>query len=412
MQAELAGEQSALAEQRSVGVRLEQEIAEIQASQQSAQARLQAEREQEAARLQSELAATRQAHDEDRRAWLAAHEEQQQALEEQRRAWEAELAAAQDSQQAAQASALEDAARKETELAQIEQELELEREALADERSCWMEQQDRQQAELAEQRERLEQERAELQAERSREEYQPGEGERQDEAPAAEHNSGLGVTGDLLRRFGIASPDDEAAESETAQHADARGAGDGDETASRSAPREEQEEDSIDDYMARLLERLGAKGVSQRPSELEPSRRPAKSASREPKREEAAPEPPKLLRDPSEMTPRAVAAESSRDLSAMRELAILNARAAIDLHERQTLLQRFFSKAFTSFVAVVAAALLFWFYVQGNEASLPLAVLALAAAVAWAWQYLALRRAAAPRSMAGKHADGRQSSAR
>jgi hypothetical protein len=198
----------------------------------------------------------------------------------------------------------------------------------------------------------------------------------------------------LLRRFGIASPDDEAAEPEAAQHADAGGAGDGDETASRPAPRDEHEEDSIDDYMARLLERLGAKGVSQRTSELEPSRRPTKAPTREPERQEAAPEPPKLLRDPSEMAPRAVAAESSRDLSAMRELAILNARAAIDLHERQTLIQRFFSKAFTSFVAIVAAALLFWFYLQGNEASLPLALLALAAAVVWAWQYLALRQAA------------------
>jgi hypothetical protein len=211
-----------------------------------------------------------------------------------------------------------------------------------------------------------------------------------EEAHAPPQGVASSSTADLLSRFRVGASREEPAAHERAEAEEAparRGP-------ATAAPREAaHDEDSIDDYMARLMERLGAKGAAtQQPAAPEAPRRPSTAPQREPEYAEPAPEPARMLRDPSEMTPRAVAPESSSDLLAMRELAILNARAAIDLHERQTLMQRFFSKAFTSFVAAVATVLLIWFYLQGHQMALPLALLALAASVTWGWQYLRLRR--------------------
>jgi hypothetical protein len=42
-------------------------------------------------------------------------------------------------------------------------------------------------------------------------------------------------------------------------------------------------------------------------------------------------------------------------------------------------------------VAMTSAALLFWFFLQGREFTLPFVCLSLITAVVWAWQFVALR---------------------
>jgi hypothetical protein len=110
-----------------------------------------------------------------------------------------------------------------------------------------------------------------------------------------------------------------------------------------------------------------------------------------------------MFKDPSEMAPRAVRAEQSSDISAMRELAIQNARAAIDSHDRRTVRKRGSSKVLTVLVAMTSAALLFWYFLQGRQFTLPLALLSLITAGVWAWQFLSLRRRASRPTAASDH---------
>lgn len=128
-------------------------------------------------------------------------------------------------------------------------------------------------------------------------------------------------------------------------------------------PTDEEEEESIDAYMSRLMDRVRATtGVSRRESYQPPRSQPEEPpqpvprAEQPPAAKQAAPQQPK----PTKMTRRAVAPEKQADLSAMRELANLSAKTAI---HRYAQFQRTFARRAQLLIAsvgLIVGGLLLW----------------------------------------------------
>jgi chromosome segregation ATPase len=153
------------------------------------------------------------------------------------------------------------------------------------------------------------------------------------------------------------------------------------------------EQDTIDAYMAQLMARLGKSGYVP-PQDVAPQ--PPQISNTAPEPEVAAPPaPPRQapkLRDPSEMGRRALPPELATDLSAMRELANLNARAAIDTHARSTLVKAWLSKALVMVLGMVTAGVETWFAMEGNEWAGYFIVPCLMIGIFWGWQYLVMSK--------------------
>ena len=143
-------------------------------------------------------------------------------------------------------------------------------------------------------------------------------------------------------------PDDEADEARPAKFP-VRGKLGVDESAARPAAeptraksKDDEDNDSIDDYMAQLLQRMRSPGGQA----AAPASKPAAGASRTPAEADApaagetatsvpaAAEPPPGRRKPAQMSPMAVAPEKHGDLAAMRELANMSAKTALHKHAR------------------------------------------------------------------------------
>ncbi len=178
------------------------------------------------------------------------------------------------------------------------------------------------------------------------------------------------------------------------------GVPDGAETSSGSGGGEE----SIDDYMARLLERV--RETTSRPAE--PARKP-RSSSPAPAGQTAGPppapeiagaaKPPPLPEapeadsaGPGDMTPRAVAPEKSVDLGAMRDLANFSAQSAIDRHSRKVLSIVATGKLLSATVAlaVSAAILAMWWFLVPNDLMLCTGLAILIIALFWGMQFMLL----------------------
>jgi hypothetical protein len=99
----------------------------------------------------------------------------------------------------------------------------------------------------------------------------------------------------------------------------------------------EHTDESIDDYMARLLKRVRGVSTVRSPAGGEGSAAPGAAAKSDAdciprKSTSPAPEVPAVQEVPARLTRRTAAPELSSDLKAMRELANMTARAAIDKH--------------------------------------------------------------------------------
>ena len=109
-----------------------------------------------------------------------------------------------------------------------------------------------------------------------------------------------------------------------------------------AAQGEHGEEDGLNDYMAQLFQRLGVRNSEMAANSAPPASpsaghvsaptRPAKPAAT-PKREE---KPAQAPFQAGEFKARSVAAERGTDFSALRELANVNARAAVANHQIKT----------------------------------------------------------------------------
>jgi len=157
---------------------------------------------------------------------------------------------------------------------------------------------------------------------------------------------------DVLRKMGsVDLLDDDSPPAEPAEPSPPRPTAAAVPPAPAASPPEDDEE-SIDDYMARLMERV--RSITVGAGEPSPSSRAPQgiegSLSRDASGRSPEANPP--LHEPGKMSPRAVAPERAVDLSAMRELANLSAQTAIDRHSRRKKLHVSRSKLLVSLAAL------------------------------------------------------------
>ena len=150
-------------------------------------------------------------------------------------------------------------------------------------------------------------------------------------------------------------------------------------------PAEGHEEESIDDYMSRLLTRLrgdqdGAQAFKQAVGRTQPqpqtpsneSSRPSQdsnplAASATPTEVQSEPDnrptdAPAANLEPLTLAPRAKAAEMNVDMTAMRELANLSAHTALTRHARSQLSVTMRGRIIFAIAALVIAAALLWLW--------------------------------------------------
>ncbi|HEX7375990.1 MAG TPA: hypothetical protein VF278_02705 [Pirellulales bacterium] len=219
----------------------------------------------------------------------------------------------------------------------------------------------------------------------------PTRSEANDEAVALQAPSlaAPATTADLLSRFGLSPGYDD---SEPPAAGSATEPSEGARQTNGDATPHRDEDDSIDSYMAQLMARLGRAPYS--PPRVDEPQATTVAPTRpdpEPVAPVDAPAEPKL-RDPSEMGRRAPAPERAADLSAMREIANLNARAAIDTHARGNLVKTWLSKAAVMVLGLGAAGAEAWFAVEGNDTASYFIVPCFMVALFWGWQYLAMSK--------------------
>ena len=164
----------------------------------------------------------------------------------------------------------------------------------------------------------------------------------------------------------------------------------------------ETEEESIEEYMNKLMHRVRtstgeSEGASRMPQRSEPSRfarEPSDSAAAAellmPQPVESMPDLPPAPSKPAQ--PRSPAPEKRTDLSALRELANLSAKSAISEHARNTLIHTMYSKLIVTSVALVAGIGLLWMWSRFGACELTLysSLVAIAAAVFWGAEYALL----------------------
>ena len=163
---------------------------------------------------------------------------------------------------------------------------------------------------------------------------------------------------------------------------------------------ETDDEESVDDYMRRLLARVKSTGKDEdraaTPRVLQPKR--TAEAPKQASITEAESSTPKMPAigpercEPVELSPRAVAPENDVNLAAMRELANLSARTAIDSHAKNLMSRSVGGKLMVSIVGLVVGANLTWlWWVKGTEkTALLAAATSLVVGVGWGAQYLVL----------------------
>ncbi|MEN6556808.1 MAG: FHA domain-containing protein [Thermoguttaceae bacterium] len=159
------------------------------------------------------------------------------------------------------------------------------------------------------------------------------------------------------------------------------------------------DEESIDDYMSRLMKRLrSASGDAVAPAYvLSPSQssanasdtaKPLAETERPPISEPSIP----AGAAPVELSPRAVAPERNVDLSALRELANLSAQSAISQHARQMLVHAMYSKLAVMLVALATGTTLLWMWktLGAAQTTFYSALVALLVAIYWGMEYALL----------------------
>jgi len=231
-----------------------------------------------------------------------------------------------------------------------------------------------------------------------------GEADREEDIQFEDPSEGAPESSEaVLRRLGIAASFDHEEEEEeerpghrsphaveTLPHAA--------ETPNVSRAASEEDDESIDDYMARLLDRVRA-GTGQLggPTAYVPSAPPAPAPTPAAPCPAQVADPPPETPDPEpdekkELSPRAVAPERSVNLRAMRDLANQSAQAAIDHHTRRRLLGLAANKLLVAIVALAAGAILLWVWwtKTHDQVTLYAAVAGLAVALIWLGQYVLL----------------------
>ncbi len=333
-------------------------------------------------------------------------EEDRNALAEQRRQWESDRAEAAN-QAEAQAKHLDQ------QLAKIQSE----QQSLQDLREQWRAEQLDAKRQLAQQREELEAHRADLDAERGKFEERCRLWEMQRaESPTPEPTAEIELTPEPQEELEFETPKEgspvdlnevfrrvgakvEATESEEpAKPQIERPSADATRRAAVSPTpnASETEEESIDSYMSRLMERVRPEASPVAAAYVPPSPKPAvpEQPASPPTAETPAAELSQQIkyREPIELPPRTAAPEKRIDLSALRELANLAAKSAINRHSRQLLISTMYSKLAVMLTALAAGAvlLLMWKRFGAWHMTFYSALAALLVALYWGVEYAIL----------------------
>jgi hypothetical protein len=149
---------------------------------------------------------------------------------------------------------------------------------------------------------------------------------------------------------------------------------------------DDDEELSVDEYMSQLMRRVGG-STSQAPSSSRHAPKTAKASGQpaEPDHAQASSPPP---RKPVRRKPPGPAPERT-GFAAMRELANVSARSAVDQHARRQMVAISRSKLVVAITATVAGMSLLWLWTTHAPIGVTLlaAIVSLAIAVLWALQY-------------------------
>ena len=219
---------------------------------------------------------------------------------------------------------------------------------------------------------------------------------------------------EVLRRAGLTpSFDEEGADEQWSTSPGPIDRGDrGTPETSGSPPKpDEDQEESIDDYMTRLFDRVRettgrARETAALRGSLETAadRQPTPPSDSEPTGPTFGrcppPGPPAAAITPRklpERAPRAVAPEKSVDLAAMRELANSSAQAAISHHARRKLIGRVAGKLLVALAALATGVILvgIWWLGSANILTLCAAGASLLVGLGWGVECILLRRRAA-----------------
>ena len=168
----------------------------------------------------------------------------------------------------------------------------------------------------------------------------------------------------------------------------------------------EGNEESIDDYMARLMQRVRGTGGLTEPSAFRgpspaasPAPEPPRAAEKNPVQEKPIETPvetpiftPRPRREEVDAGPRAVAPERHSGLSAMRELANLSAQNALSNHARRQMIVSIRTKLVTMGMGLLAGGALLWLWRRpgANVMTLYAAAASFVVALVWGIQYAAM----------------------
>lgn len=216
-----------------------------------------------------------------------------------------------------------------------------------------------------------------------------------DQAEAAPATPVVGSPADALatlQRLGLApAPSDEEPLPPSAEADRSQGEPSGESSALQT---EANHDESIDEYMVHLMQRVRTGAASRSPSTLPPVVTPSRAAA--PSRPQPAPAKPKTGPEPpAEPTPRAPrrpAVVNPEQFSAMRELASASAQSAIDVHAKHKYRAALRAKLIFALVALVSGTALIgtWATVGTTAMSYYVGLVALVAAGVWGVHYVIL----------------------
>ena len=165
----------------------------------------------------------------------------------------------------------------------------------------------------------------------------------------------------------------------------------------------EGDEESIDDYMARLMQRVRGTGGLTEPTTFRgpspatpPATEPPRAVEENPVAENPIKTPvetpiltPRPRREEVDGGPRAVAPERHSGLAAMRELANLSAHNALSNHARRQMILTIRTKLVTMGLGLLAGGALLWLWRRpgANVMTLYGAAASFVVAVVWGIQY-------------------------
>lgn len=161
------------------------------------------------------------------------------------------------------------------------------------------------------------------------------------------------------------------------------------------------DEESIESYMHRLMQRVRGDSDTAHSAPLSPARwqpAPPAPAEKQPVPESVVVQPVAATVDPSQYVPRSMAPELGSDLSAMRELANSAARSAIDRHIRRRTQQQATGKLFGACLSLTTGLVL-WYWAWKTKSFSAASAAALGCALGGSWVVAALRRVAKVRQL-------------